>query len=50
MISGALFGAGWWFWVDAVACSSQKIPFTQVGRPAAAIGAQAVQPAAGACT
>lgn len=28
-MSGALFGAGWWFWVDAVACSSNKIPFTQ---------------------
>lgn len=24
-----LFGAGWWFWVDAVACSSVKIPFAQ---------------------
>lgn len=28
--SGALFGAGWWFWVDAVACSPAKIPFVQV--------------------
>lgn len=31
MISGALFGAGWWFWVDAVACSASKVPFAQVG-------------------
>jgi hypothetical protein len=29
--SGALFGAGWWFWVDAVVCTSNKIPFDQVG-------------------
>lgn len=28
-ISGALFGAGWWFWVDAVACNSNKVPFVQ---------------------
>lgn len=28
--SGALFGAGWWFWVDAVVCTSHKIPFDQV--------------------
>lgn len=27
MISGALFGAGWWFWVDAVVCSQHKVPF-----------------------
>eukprot|EP00882_Tetradesmus_deserticola_P003957 GHRQ01004183.1.p1 GENE.GHRQ01004183.1~~GHRQ01004183.1.p1 ORF type:complete len:172 (+),score=21.30 GHRQ01004183.1:184-699(+) len=27
--SGALFGAGWWFWVDAVVCTSHKIPFDQ---------------------
>ncbi|XP_078165876.1 transmembrane 50A-like protein [Carex rostrata] len=26
-ISGAVFGAGWWFWVDAVVCSSVKISF-----------------------
>lgn len=26
-ISGAVFGAGWWFWVDAVVCSSVKVPF-----------------------
>ncbi|CAA2960689.1 transmembrane 50A [Olea europaea subsp. europaea] len=25
--SGAVFGAGWWFWVDAVVCSSVKVPF-----------------------
>lgn len=29
--SGALFGAGWWFWVDAVVCTTHKIPFDQVG-------------------
>lgn len=28
-ISGALFGAGWWFWVDAVACTNDKVPFVQ---------------------
>ncbi len=28
--SGALFGAGWWFWVDAVCTNSHKIPFDQV--------------------
>lgn len=28
-MSGALFGAGWWFWVDACAASSTKIPFVQ---------------------
>jgi hypothetical protein len=32
-MSGALFGAGWWFWVDAVACNTQSVPFDQV-RPA----------------
>lgn len=26
-ISGAVFGAGWWFWVDAVVCSSVQVPF-----------------------
>lgn len=30
-MAGALFGAGWWFYVDAVSTSSQKIPFLQVG-------------------
>ena len=27
--SGALFGAGWWFWVDAVCTSRLNIPFYQ---------------------
>lgn len=31
IIAGALFGAGWWFWVDAVVCTSHKIPFPEVG-------------------
>ncbi|KAL0360155.1 UNVERIFIED_CONTAM: hypothetical protein Sradi_3700000 [Sesamum radiatum] len=26
-VSGAVFGTGWWFWVDAVVCSSVKVPF-----------------------
>ncbi|KAJ3679599.1 hypothetical protein LUZ60_017610 [Juncus effusus] len=26
-IAGAVFGTGWWFWVDAVVCSSAKISF-----------------------
>ncbi|XP_073052743.1 uncharacterized protein [Primulina eburnea] len=26
-ISGAVFGVGWWFWVDAVVCSVVKVPF-----------------------
>lgn len=26
-ISGAVFGAGWWFWVDAVVCSAVQVPF-----------------------
>ncbi|VVB11628.1 unnamed protein product [Arabis nemorensis] len=25
--SGAVFGTGWWFWVDAVVCSSVQVPF-----------------------
>ncbi|AAF79798.1 T32E20.29 [Arabidopsis thaliana] len=25
--SGAVFGTGWWFWVDAVVCSSIQVPF-----------------------
>lgn len=28
-VSGALFGAGWWFWVDACASSAIKVPFVQ---------------------
>jgi hypothetical protein len=35
-VSGALFGAGWWFWVDAVSCSGAQIPFPQVGAAAPA--------------
>uniref|UniRef100_A0A7R9V005 Transmembrane protein 50A n=1 Tax=Chlamydomonas euryale TaxID=1486919 RepID=A0A7R9V005_9CHLO len=27
VLAGALFGAGWWFWADAVALSPTKIPF-----------------------
>ena len=26
-VSGALFGAGWWVWIDAVTCAYRKIPF-----------------------
>lgn len=26
-VAGAVFGTGWWFWVDAVVCSSVKVPF-----------------------
>ncbi|KAK2659597.1 hypothetical protein Ddye_006130 [Dipteronia dyeriana] len=26
-VAGAVFGAGWWFWIDAVVCSSVKISF-----------------------
>jgi hypothetical protein len=27
-LAGAVFGAGWWFWVDAVACSQDvTVPF-----------------------
>ncbi|KAH7388395.1 hypothetical protein KP509_16G073900 [Ceratopteris richardii] len=26
-LAGACFGAGWWFWVDAVACSSSTVGF-----------------------
>ena len=26
-IAGAVFGAGWWFWVDAVVCSSVAVSF-----------------------
>ena len=28
-ISGALFGGGWWFWVDACAASGTQVPFVQ---------------------
>ena len=31
-VAGALFGGGWWFFVDSVATSSSHIPFSQVGR------------------
>lgn len=31
IVAGGLCGAGWWFWVDAVACNAQKVPFVQVG-------------------
>lgn len=30
IVAGGLCGAGWWFWVDAVACNVQKVPFVQV--------------------
>ncbi|PKU74709.1 hypothetical protein MA16_Dca004900 [Dendrobium catenatum] len=26
-VSGAVFAAGWWFWVDAVVCSAVKVSF-----------------------
>jgi hypothetical protein len=26
-VSGAVFGAAWWFWVDAVVCSATAVPF-----------------------
>lgn len=26
-VAGAVFGAGWWFWVDAVVCSSVTVSF-----------------------
>ncbi|VAI18262.1 unnamed protein product [Triticum turgidum subsp. durum] len=26
-VAGALFGAGWWFWVDAVVCSAVQVSF-----------------------
>ncbi|GAQ84641.1 hypothetical protein KFL_001980240 [Klebsormidium nitens] len=26
-LAGAIFGAGWWFWVDAVAISKTKVEF-----------------------
>lgn len=29
-VAGALFGGGWWFWVDAVAASNTKVSFVQV--------------------
>jgi len=28
-LSGALFGAGWWFWLDAIGSADQKVPFVQ---------------------
>ncbi|CAK0778991.1 hypothetical protein CVIRNUC_004677 [Coccomyxa viridis] len=28
-VSGALFGGGWWFWVDACAASGTQVPFVQ---------------------
>jgi hypothetical protein len=28
-LAGALFGGGWWFWVDACAASNTKVPFVQ---------------------
>jgi hypothetical protein len=44
IVSGALFGAGWWFWVDAVSCSGSDIPFPQVGGAGAAALQAAAQP------
>jgi hypothetical protein len=29
IISGALFGAGWWFWADACTSAAQTVPFVQ---------------------
>ena len=26
-VAGTVFGAGWWFWVDAVVCSSVQVSF-----------------------
>ncbi|KAF9687258.1 hypothetical protein SADUNF_Sadunf02G0074800 [Salix dunnii] len=26
-VAGAVFGTGWWFWIDAVVCSSVKVSF-----------------------
>ncbi|XP_038716900.1 uncharacterized protein LOC120010239 isoform X2 [Tripterygium wilfordii] len=26
-VAGAVFGAGWWFWIDAVVCSSVTVSF-----------------------
>ena len=26
-VAGAIFGAGWWFWVDAVVCSAVQVSF-----------------------
>jgi hypothetical protein len=26
-VAGAVFGAGWWFWVDAVVCSGVSVSF-----------------------
>ena len=26
-LAGAVFGGGWWFWVDAVVCSDIRVPF-----------------------
>ncbi|KAG0497606.1 hypothetical protein HPP92_002297 [Vanilla planifolia] len=26
-VAGAVFAAGWWFWVDAVVCSAVKVSF-----------------------
>ena len=38
--AGALFGAGWWFFVDSVAVASSHIPFSQVGAGARDGGAR----------
>ncbi|GAX76275.1 hypothetical protein CEUSTIGMA_g3719.t1 [Chlamydomonas eustigma] len=29
IVSGVLFGAGWWFWADAIALSPHRVPFDQ---------------------
>ncbi|KAJ6954446.1 hypothetical protein NC652_006010 [Populus alba x Populus x berolinensis] len=26
-VAGAVFGTGWWFWIDAVVCSSVTVSF-----------------------
>ena len=29
MVAGALFGAGWWFWLDACTLAIHRVPFDQ---------------------
>ncbi|EEE68842.1 hypothetical protein OsJ_27629 [Oryza sativa Japonica Group] len=36
-VAGAVFGVGWWFWVDAVVCSAVQVSFLHY-LPAGAVG------------
>ncbi len=38
LVSGMLFGAGWWMWADACTVSPNSVPFDQVSTSSAVAG------------